>query len=100
MYTFKEFLSLQEAKDSYQINHPTYSSAISTALEFAKAKGFDMDPDEVFTQTGILNKKPKEGQTTRVSIPLTKNGKVQKKALQIQVYGKENGNFELNAYIL
>jgi len=39
-----------------------------------------------------------EGKTVKVSVELTKDGKPQRKELQIQVYGMKNG-YELNCYI-
>ena len=44
------------------------------------------------------SKKPSEGKTNRFTIGLLKNGKEQRKALSIQVYGMKN-SYELNAYI-
>ena len=44
------------------------------------------------------DKKPKDGVTNKFTITLFKDGKEQKKALQVQVYGMGN-KYELNTYI-
>jgi hypothetical protein len=84
--------------NSYQVYHNTYSSAISEALEYAKKKGYEYSEDDVWNRISMGNKKPSEGKTNRATITLFKDGKEQKKALQIQVYGMKKG-YELNAYI-
>jgi hypothetical protein len=43
-------------------------------------------------------RKPSEGKTNSFSIQLSKDGKLQRKQLHIQVYGMKN-SYELNAYI-
>ena len=54
------------------------------------------------TEIGSGPAKPKKGKTNKFNISLSKNGKEQKKALQIQVYnrGTNENEFELNMYIL
>jgi hypothetical protein len=85
-------------KKDYQVYHNSYTSAIDAALEYAESQGYTYDREETFTKIGMGDKKPKEGVTNKVTITLFKNGKEQKKALQIQVYGMSN-RYELNAYI-
>ena len=93
---FEQFVT--EKKSDYQVYHNTYSAAISTALEYAKANGYDVDEDDVWHKISMGNKKPKDGVTNKFTVGLSKDGKEQKKALQIQVYGMGN-KYELNAYI-
>lgn len=93
---FEQFVT--EKKSSYQVYHNTYSAAISTALEYAKANGYDVDEDDVWHKISMGDKKPKDGVTNKFTVGLSKDGKEQKKALQIQVYGMGN-KYELNAYI-
>lgn len=83
---------------NYEIYHDTYSSAISTAIEHGKEQGYEFDSDEVFSITGIMNSRPKNGETVSMSVPLYKDGKEVKKLLHIQVYDMQNGKYELNCY--
>jgi hypothetical protein len=96
--SFKEFLN---EKDNYEIYHNSYTSAIQAAEKFAISKGYEIDPEEMAEKIGLGPSKPKEGKTNKFSISLIKNGKEQKKMLQIQVYnrGTSSNEFELNCYI-
>ena len=92
---------VNEASD-YEVYHKSYTSAIDTALEYAKKKGFTTDPEEVADLVGLQSRRPGKGKTTRVSIPLYKNGKPQRAGLQIVVYGMDADSsrpFELTTYI-
>jgi hypothetical protein len=90
--------SVTEAKAPYEVYHKSYTSAIEAAREYAEKKGFEIDNDDSFTKIGMGPRKPSEGKTNRFSIQLTKDGKLQRKQLHIQVYGMKN-SYELNAYI-
>jgi hypothetical protein len=90
--------SVTEAKAPYEVYHKSYTSAIEAAREYAEKKGFEIDNDDSFTKIGMGPRKPSEGKTNRFSIQLTKDGKLQRKQLHIQVYGMRN-SYELNAYI-
>jgi len=82
--------------------HSSYTSAIDFAFNFAVSEGYTTDKEEAAIIIGCQSKRPKEGDTERLSVPLYKNGKLVKKALQIQVYNRGNNivnNFELNKYI-
>ena len=93
---FNEFLN--EAKSDFQVYHNTYSSAVDAALEYARSKGYEVVEDDVWDQISVGPAKPKDGVTNKASIGLTKDGKPQRKMLQIQIYGMDN-KYELNAYI-
>jgi hypothetical protein len=90
--------SVNEAKSDYEVYHKTYTSAISAARNYAEKKGYEINDDDAFRQIGMGPRKPSEGKTNKFSIELSKDGKVQRKKLQIQVYGMKN-SYELNAYI-
>ncbi len=90
--------SVNEAKAPYEVYHKSYTSAIEAAREYAEKKGFEIDNDDSFRKIGMGPRKPSEGKTNRFSIQLTKDGKLQRKQLHIQVYGMKN-SYELNAYI-
>ena len=82
--------------------HSSYTSAIDSALNFAVSEGYTTDKEETAVIIGFQSSRPKEGDTERLSVPLYKNGKLVRKALQIQVYNRGNNignNFELNKYI-
>ena len=89
---------LKEAKSDYEVYHKSYTSAINAAREYAEKKGYEINNDDAFTKIGMGPRKPSEGKTNRFDIELSKDGKVQRKKLQIQVYGMKN-SYELNAYI-
>lgn len=93
--------AITEGKNDYVIYHSSYSSAVDEALKLAKKNGYDVDDDQVFDNISTGSKRPKAGKTTRVTLPLWKNGKEQRKALHFQVYGMDDkkGRYELNAYI-
>jgi hypothetical protein len=97
MKTFKELL----IESDYPIYHNTYTAAIQAAEDFAIKKGFELDKEEMSDKIGMGPAKPKEGKTNKISLSITKNGKVQKKMLQIQVFnrGTSSNEFELNCYI-
>jgi len=90
--------SVKEAKAPYEVYHKSYTSAIEAAREYAEKKGFEIDNDDSFRKIGMGPRKPSEGKTNSFSIQLTKDGKLQRKQLHIQVYGMKN-SYELNAYI-
>jgi hypothetical protein len=90
--------SVNEAKSDYEVYHKSYTSAIQAAKEYAEKKGYEINDDDSFRQIGMGPRKPSEGKTNKFSIELSKDGKVQRKKLQIQVYGMRN-SYELNAYI-
>jgi hypothetical protein len=90
--------SVKEAKAPYEVYHKSYTSAIEAAREYAEKKGFEIDNDDSFRKIGMGPRKPSEGKTNSFSIQLSKDGKLQRKQLHIQVYGMKN-SYELNAYI-
>jgi len=90
--------AIKEGKNDYQVYHDTFSSAVQTAGEYAEKFGFQISDDEWFNKISTGPKKPNEGETNRYSLSLYKNGKEQRKTLNIQVYGMRN-KYELNTYI-
>jgi hypothetical protein len=80
----------------------TFSEAVQIAKQSAEARGYEIDEEDWWHQVSVGQGRPKDGETTRMSIGLWKNGKLQKKALHIQVYNrglKFKNNYELNFYI-
>ena len=82
----------------YETYHKSYTSAINAAREYAEKQGYEINDDDSFTKIGMGPRKPSEGKTNRFSIEVSKDGKVSRRQLHIQVYGMKNG-YELNAYI-
>lgn len=83
----------------------TYSEAIAAAIKAMEGRGYVVNPDESFTQIGVLSKRPKNGQTTSVNVPLYKKGDTGFEKvvghLAIQVYNRGDTAktpFELNFY--
>jgi hypothetical protein len=100
-YPLKEE-DLQEygyVKSNYTIKHKSFSSAIQHAVEVAMKKGYEVDADDYDQKVAMGPKKPSKGKTNSYSIKLTKNGKEQRKALQVQIANLDNKFYELNMYI-
>ena len=89
-------------RNNFQIHHRSYTSAMQEAYDYAEANGYLVDEDDVFQQVTTGRGKPRVGETRNHSLGLwgLQNGRKQRKALQVQVYGMESGTYELNAYIL
>ena len=98
MITLREFKEkMHEAKSSsgYDLYHRDFSSAMQHAYKHAKAKlGVDVDPEEIDSKVASGPRKPSKGKTNTYRL-LDKGGK---KAIQVQVYGMDNGKYELNMY--
>jgi len=98
MITLREFKEkMNEAKSSsgYDLYHRDFSSAMQHAYKHAKAKlGVDVDPEEIDKKVAMGPRKPSKGKTNSYRL-LDKGGK---KAIQVQVYGMDNGKYELNMY--
>lgn len=92
---------LDEAKGSYDLYHPTYSAAVQHAHAHLQKKGLEIHPDDWHHHISAGPKKPAEGQTNSLNIPLHKDGKPTKKHAHIQVYNRGNEHrhaYELNMY--
>ena len=88
---------VDEGKSStgYELYHRDFSSAMQHAYKHAKAKlGVDVDPEEIDSKVASGPRKPSKGKTNSYRL-LDKGGK---KAIQVQVYGMDNGKYELNMY--
>lgn len=95
-----EAINTTEAKDSnYTAKHKTFSSAIQHAVEVAMKRGYEVDPDDYDRKVAMGPKKPSEGKTNSYSLKLMKDGKEQRKALQVQIANLDNKFYELNMYI-
>ena len=88
---FEEFIS---ENDFY----PTYGSAIDSVKDYANGEGYELDDNEYGNAYTDASDKPKPGQTKQNSITLYKNGKKQRKAIHVSIYGRKNG-FEVTTYI-
>lgn len=86
---------------NYEINHGSYCSAIQEALSYAVKSGYSTDKENISNEIGLNTNRPKNGNTTRISLKLWKAGKEQKKMLQIQVYHRDSDikPYELNCYV-
>lgn len=85
-------------KNSYKVYHNSYHDAVVEAIDYANANGYIISDEDIWREVVLHKKRPKLGQTTRISLPIYKNGKEQKKMLHFQVYGMDN-KYELNSYI-
>jgi len=107
MITLKSIL--EDAKINTKIDeaNDTYFKSFTQAVEFARKatekRGFTIDEDDWQTQIAFGGKytrsRPSKGKTHSFTIGLLKNGKPQRKSLQISVYGMDSGSYELTHYI-
>jgi hypothetical protein len=102
MKTYKEFLlEARKRVQNYQVFHAGpagYSSAVNTAKEVARKRGYEVDEDDWFNKVSTGPRKPSEGKTNSFKVLLTKNGKSVRNMLVFQVYGMKN-SYELTAYV-
>jgi len=90
-----EELELEEGKSStgYELYHKDFSSAMQHAYDFAKKKfGITVDPKEIDDKVASGPRKPSKGKTNTYRL------KGDKGAIHVQVYGMDNGKYELNMY--
>ena len=92
---------LREAPNN--IYFKTASEAADYARTQAEKKGFEIDSQDwnsEITMGGRYSRmRPGVGKMHSFSIGLLKDGKPQKKNLNISIYGMESGKFELTHYI-
>jgi hypothetical protein len=88
-------------RDLNRTNFSTYSAAVQHARLDAEKKGFDISDDAWFSHVNNGPRKPADGETVRLEIPLEKDGKEVPRILAIQVYnrGTDTVPFELNHYV-
>lgn len=93
----KEVLS---ERNSYELYHPSFSSAASAAKEHAERQGYEISEDDWFREVSTSYPgRPRNGDTSKFHVPVTKDGKPQNRNLHFQVADLQNGKYELNAYI-
>jgi hypothetical protein len=92
--------SLVEAGDTY---FKSASEAADAARVMAEKKGYEIDENDWHSQIALGGKynrlRPGIGKTHSFIVQLLKNGKPQRKALSISLYGMASGNYELTTYI-
>lgn len=100
-FEFRE--ALKEAKGSnYQIYHKTYSAAVQHAINHVFDKmGYEVDSQDFFNKVSSGPRKPSPGKTNSFSIDLfdKRTAKPVRQKLHMQVYGMDNGKYELNMYV-
>ena len=107
MITLKSIL--EDAKINTKIDEAsdTYFKSFTQAAEYARKvtekRGFTIDEDDWQTQIAFGGKytrsRPSKGKTNSFTVGLLKNGKPQRKSLQISVFGMPSGSYELTQYI-
>lgn len=91
----------------YQIYHPSYTSAIDSALKYIRKMGYEIPEDEIWSNITTGPKRPSPGKTNRISLEITKDGHLkrkivgQRKMAQIQIFnrGIDGNTYELNVYV-
>ncbi len=107
MITLKSIL--EDAKINTKIDEAikSYFKSFTQAVEYARKatekRGFTIDEDDWQTQIAFGGKytrsRPSKGKTNSFTVGLLKNGKPQRKSLQISVFGMPSGSYELTQYI-
>ena len=107
MITLKSIL--EDAKINTKIDeaNDTYFKSFTQAVEYARKatdkRGFTIDEDDWQTQIAFGGKytrsRPSKGKTNSFTVGLLKNGKPQRKSLQISVFGMDSGSYELTHYV-
>ena len=99
--TLSRMLEEARSKPEMKVYHPSYSAAISHAEEHLNKQGYQIHPDDMWDNVSTGPKKPSEGKTNQLHIPLHKDGVPTNKMAHIQVYNRGNAipnNMELNMY--
>jgi hypothetical protein len=86
--------AIKEGKFDYETYHETLSSALDAIRNYSMNRGYD---EFEFGMGDVQH--VGYGNTERFTKELTKNGKPQRKALHVQIYRMDSGNYELNMYI-
>ena len=91
---------IDEANDTY---FKSFTQAVEYARKATEKRGFTIDEDDWQTQIAFGGKytrsRPSKGKTNSFTVGLLKNGKPQRKSLQISVFGMPSGSYELTQYI-
>jgi hypothetical protein len=91
---------LKEVGDTY---FKSATEAVGVARAMAEKKGYEIDENDWHSQITLGGRytrlRPGVGKTHSVTVGLTKNGKPQRKALTISLYGMVSGSYELTYYI-
>ena len=97
MIKIKELLN----ESKYTLYHNSFTDACEEAIKLAKKSGYEIDENDWFTAvaTKYGRGRPSVGKTNKFQVQLLKNNTPSKRNLLFQVYGMENGKFELNVYI-
>lgn len=96
---------IAEIKDNSkdEIYFKSATEAVEHAKSMAERRGFEIDENDWFSEITMGGKysrlRPGVAKTHSFSIGLTKDGKPQKKNLNISLYGMESGKYELTTYI-
>ena len=97
---------VNESQSQFPVYHKSYGSAIDAVDDYIKSRGYELDQEEYRNAYIDAFFKPKTGKYKNDSLSIYKDGKKQKKMLQVQIYnmgsmGSEGANdtFELNMYV-
>ena len=92
--------SINEAKDIF---FDSATEAVNHARKMIEKRGFEIDEDDWQRQIALGGRygrfRPGKEKSTEATIGLLKNGKPQRKALQISLYGMPSGKYELTYYV-
>ena len=86
--------ALNEGKFDYETYHKTLSNALDEVRLYVVKRGFD---EIEFNMNDVQH--VGYGHTERLHKELTKNGKLLRQSINIQIYRMDSGNYELNMYI-
>lgn len=93
MKTFKQFTN-----EGVGVYHDTMSAAFAHVVKELGKKGIEFDQEEFFQKVNSGPRKPQPGKTNSYSIALKGTKGKKQKFAHVQVYGMDNGKYELNWY--
>ena len=86
--------AINEGKFDYETYHKTLSSSLDEVREYVVKRGFD---EIEFSMNDVQH--VAYGHTERFYKELTKNGKLLRQTINVQIYRMDSGGYELNMYI-
>ena len=83
----------------FQVYHKHLSTVIDEVEKYVNKMGYELDREEYDDKFVDASFKAREGEYKKDTLTLYKKGKEQRKALHVQIYGRDGWKYELNMFI-
>ena len=83
----------------FQVYHKHFSTVIDEVEKYVNKMGYELDKEEYDNKFVDASFKAREGEYKKDTLTLYKKGKEQRKALHVQIYGRDGWKYELNMFI-